>query len=65
MFMYATLYWSKFSGGSKVKTNKTYGDKAFSVAALKLWNELPLDLRSLDYTWPSLLLSFLRSENGY
>ena len=29
---------------------KTYGDKAFSVAAPKLWNELPLDLRSLDYT---------------
>ena len=27
---------------------KTYGDKAFSVAAPKLWNELPLDLRSLD-----------------
>ena len=27
---------------------KTYGDRAFSVAAPKLWNELPLDLRSLD-----------------
>ena len=26
---------------------KTYGDRAFSVAAPKLWNELPLDLRSL------------------
>ena len=26
----------------------TYGDRAFSVAAPKLWNELPLDLRSLD-----------------
>ena len=25
----------------------TYGDRAFSVAAPKLWNELPLDLRSL------------------
>ena len=25
---------------------KTYGDRAFSVAAPKLWNELPLDLRS-------------------
>ena len=24
---------------------KTYGDRAFSVAAPKLWNELPLDLR--------------------
>ena len=23
-------------------------DRAFSVAAPKLWNELPLDLRSLD-----------------
>ena len=29
---------------------KTYGDRTFSVAAPKLWNELPLDLRSLDYT---------------
>ena len=29
-------------------TLKTYGDRAFSVAAPKLWNELPLDLRSLD-----------------
>ena len=27
---------------------KTYGDRAFSTAAPKLWNELPLDLRSLD-----------------
>ena len=27
---------------------KTYGDRAFSVAAPKLWIELPLDLRSLD-----------------
>ena len=27
---------------------KTYGDRAFSVAAPKLWNELPLDLRILD-----------------
>ena len=27
---------------------KTYGDRAFSVPAPKLWNELPLDLRSLD-----------------
>ena len=27
---------------------KTYGDRAFSVAAPKLWNELQLDLRSLD-----------------
>ena len=27
---------------------KTYGDRAFSIAAPKLWNELPLDLRSLD-----------------
>ena len=27
---------------------KTYEDRAFSVAAPKLWNELPLDLRSLD-----------------
>ena len=27
---------------------KTYGDRAFSVAAPKLWNELPFDLRSLD-----------------
>ena len=27
---------------------KTYGDRAFSVAAPKLWNELPLDLRCLD-----------------
>ena len=27
---------------------KTYGDRAFSVAAPKLWNELPLNLRSLD-----------------
>ena len=27
---------------------KTYGERAFSVAAPKLWNELPLDLRSLD-----------------
>ena len=26
---------------------KTYGDRAFSVAAPKLWNELPLGLRSL------------------
>ena len=26
---------------------KTYGDRTFSVAAPKLWNELPLDLRSL------------------
>ena len=26
---------------------KTYGDRAFSVAVPKLWNELPLDLRSL------------------
>ena len=26
---------------------KTHGDRAFSVAAPKLWNELPLDLRSL------------------
>ncbi|CAH3190651.1 unnamed protein product, partial [Porites evermanni] len=24
---------------------KTYGDKAFSVCAHKLWNSLPLDLR--------------------
>ena len=27
---------------------KTYGDRAFSVAVHKRWNELPLDLRSLD-----------------
>ena len=27
---------------------KTYRDRAFSVAEPKLWNELPLDLRSLD-----------------
>jgi len=27
---------------------KTYGDRAFSVAAHKLWSELPLDFRSLD-----------------
>ena len=27
---------------------KTYGERAFSVAAPKLWNELPLDLRCLD-----------------
>ena len=27
---------------------KTYRNRAFSVAAPKLWNELPLDLRSLD-----------------
>ena len=27
---------------------KTYGDRDFSVAAPKLWNELPLDLRCLD-----------------
>ena len=27
---------------------KTYGDRAFSIAAPKLWNELPLDLRCLD-----------------
>ena len=26
---------------------KTYGDRAFSVAAPKLWNELQIDLRSL------------------
>ena len=39
---------SKTSGSSEVKTYKTYGDRAFSVAAPKLWNELPLDLRSLD-----------------
>ena len=26
----------------------TYGDRAFSVAAPKLWNELPLDHRSLN-----------------
>ena len=31
--------------------DKTYGDRAFSVAAPKLWNELPLDLRSLDTTY--------------
>ena len=27
---------------------KTYGDRAFSVAAPKLWNELTLDFRCLD-----------------
>ena len=27
---------------------KPYGDRAFSVAAPKLWNERPLDLRNLD-----------------
>ena len=27
---------------------KTYGNRAFSVAAPKLWNELPLDLRCSD-----------------
>ena len=27
---------------------ETYRDRAFSVAAPKLWNELPLDLRSLE-----------------
>ena len=31
-----------------VTLTQTYGDRAFSVAAPKLWNELPLDLRSLD-----------------
>ena len=45
MFTYVTLYRSKTSGSSEVKT---YGDRAFSVAAPKLLNELPLDLRSLD-----------------
>ena len=30
------------------KSRLTYGDRAFSVAAPKLWNELPLDLRNLD-----------------
>ena len=27
---------------------KTYGDRAFSFAAPKVWNKLPFDLRSLD-----------------
>ena len=31
---------------SSKKTTATYGDKAFSVAASKLWNKLPLDIRS-------------------
>ena len=26
---------------------KTYGDRAFSVVALRLWNQLPLELRSV------------------
>ena len=27
---------------------RSYGDRAFSVVAPKLWNELPLDLRNID-----------------
>ena len=26
---------------------KTYGDRAFSVVAARLWNQLPLELRSV------------------
>ena len=26
---------------------KTYGDRAFSVVATRLWNQLPLELRSV------------------
>ncbi|EDO30736.1 predicted protein, partial [Nematostella vectensis] len=27
---------------------KTYGDRAFSIAAPKLWNELPFHLRTIQ-----------------
>ena len=27
---------------------KTYGDRAFSVAGPRLWNELPLDIRTIS-----------------
>ena len=33
---------------SKIKTNKSYGDRAFSVCAPKLWNKLPEAIRSIN-----------------
>ena len=30
------------------KTKKTVGDRSFSVAAYKLWNGLPKDIRKID-----------------
>ena len=33
---------------SKDKKRKTLGDHAFKVAALKLWNSLPKDVRSCN-----------------
>jgi hypothetical protein len=32
----------------KLARSKTYGERAFSVCAPKLWNQLPLDLRCID-----------------
>ena len=29
----------------KMKTLVTYGDRAYSIAAPKLWNQLPLDIK--------------------
>ena len=31
-----------------LKTKKTLGDRSFSVAATKLWNSLPIDIRQED-----------------
>ena len=30
------------------KSNKTYGDRAFSTCAPRLWNNIPLDIRKLN-----------------
>ena len=46
---------------------KTYGDKAFSVCAPKLWNSLPLDLRkspSLTSFKKGLKTYIFRKESG-
>ena len=46
---------------------KTYGDRAYSVAAPKLWNKLPLDIRlsSLKRTLRHVCLRILLIYNFY
>ena len=35
-------------GRPEIQSAKTTGDRAFAVAALVLWNALPLNLRAID-----------------
>ena len=49
------------------RSNRTWGDRSFAIAAPRLWNELPLNIRTAKNVtvFKKLLKTYLMSETFY